>query len=263
MSGSYGDLIRSGDNPVAKRIRSLRQRKTREAERAFVVEGVRAIEDALAARGNAETILVRSDSDWMPPPAGSIGSIRYVEARLFDELAETVSPQPLIGIFNFPDLLPDPDAIPFVLIADGLRDPGNLGTLLRSAAGAGINLVLLSPGTVDAFNGKVVRAAMGAHFRIPIDELDDGWRAWLTQACPTRVLADADGHRVYTDFPWVGPLAIIVGSEADGPTYLGRDLASETVRIPLENDVESLNAGIAGSLILFEAKRQRSQRDLA
>jgi len=261
MFGSFGDLIRSEDNPLAKRIRSLRQRKTRETERAFVVEGVRAVEDALAAGGNAEIILVRSDSDWMPASSGSIGTLRYLDPRLFDELSETVSPQPLLAVFSIPELIPHSDAVPFVLIADGLRDPGNLGTLLRSAAAAGVNLVLLTPGTVDAFNGKVVRAAMGAHFRIPIDQLDDTWHDWLAYACHVRVLADAAATREYTEFRWAGPLAIIVGSEAEGPTQIGRELASDIVRIPLENGVESLNAGVAGSLILFEARRQLHQHN--
>lgn len=256
MSGLSDDLIRSRDNPIAKRIRSLRQRKSREMERAFVVEGRRAVEDALVAGGDAEIILVRDGASWSPPPTSMVTSVRIVEARLFDELSETVTPQPLIGIFAIPDIGSDPGALPFVLVVDGVRDPGNLGTLLRSAAAVGVNLVLLTPGTVDAFNGKVVRAAMGAHFRVPIHELDDDWSTWLQQTCQVRALADAEGETEYSDYRWEAPLAVIVGSEAEGPTAVGRALATVGVRIPLMNEVESLNAGVAGSVILFEAARQ-------
>jgi TrmH family RNA methyltransferase len=258
-SDSSDEVIRSHDNRTLKLIRSLRSRKTRESERAFVVEGVRAIEDGLRAGGVARTILLREDASWTPPPGVNV-PIKRVAAALFDDLAETVTPQPLLAIFDLPDLAFPKLEDPLILIADGVRDPGNLGTLIRSAAGAGAAAVLLTAGTVDPYNGKAARAGMGAHFRVPIATLDEQVREWLSTHCERFVLASSDAEDLYSEFDLAGAVAIIVGSEADGPTEAGVALATSQVRIQLANEVESLNASVAGSILLFEAARQRAAR---
>jgi TrmH family RNA methyltransferase len=147
--------------------------------------------------------------------------------------------------------------VPLYVIADGIQDPGNFGTILRSATAIDATAVLLLPGTVDPYNGKVVRAAMGAHFRVPIVPFDSSWREELIAICPTRVLAEADAPAIYDEVNWNAPAAVIVGSEAHGPSEDGRSLATTSARIPLLNGVESLNAGVAASIMLFEAARQR------
>lgn len=251
------DIIRSPDNRTLKFIRSLRQRKARESERAFVVEGVRAVEDALEFGGTARVILVRADAAWQPPHRVDGTRIRRVEPRLFNALSETDTPQPVIAAFDFPRLDPAERVAPLYLVVDGVRDPGNLGTLLRSAAAVDVTEVLLGPGTVDPYNGKAVRAAMGAHFRVKIGPLDDAALATLVSRCPVRVLAESRGEVTYDEVDWTGPAALIVGSEAHGPSETGRSLATISAAIPLLNQVESLNAGVAGSVMLFEAARQR------
>jgi TrmH family RNA methyltransferase len=188
----------------------------------------------------------------LPPAAW-----RVIESAVFDTLAETVTPQGVLALFPFPDLPIHQDAIPLVLLLDQIRDPGNLGTLLRSAVGAGVACVVLTSGSVDPFNPKVVRAGMGAHFRVPIRWLDDDVRDWLVRFCPARVVAEADAPVPYDSFDWTGGTALIIGSEATGATPAIRDLATTGVTIPLAGDLESLNAAIAGSIILFEAARQR------
>jgi len=189
-----------------------------------------------------------------------------VEPRLLAELAHTETSQGILAVVPVPSL-PLPDAPNLVLIADGLRDPGNLGTLLRTAAAAGVDAVLLGPGTVDATNPKVVRAAMGAHFRVALRALDWAGIAELAEspgperrsAPPLAVwIADAAGAVDYAAVDWTAPAALIIGGEAAGPSPEAKALAGGTLRIPLASGMESLNAATAAAVILFEARRQRA-----
>jgi TrmH family RNA methyltransferase len=256
------ETITSAANPAIAFVRSLARRDRRAAEQAFVVEGVRAVDDALAAGATPRLVLLRQErSGPLPPnelklPAGV--PVRVIERRLFDRLSDVQSPQGVLAVFPFPDLRTDLTvAAPLALVLDRLRDPGNLGTLLRTAAGAGVSAVYLSPETVDPWNPKVVRAAMGAHFRVPIAALDEPTMMALRERVALRVVARGDATLPYDGVDWTGPAALVIGGEAEG---VGADLASwsnEAVGIPLVAGVESLNAAVAGAVILFEAARQR------
>jgi len=143
-----------------------------------------------------------------------------------------------------------------------LRDPGKLGTLLRTAAAAGAQALLLAPGCVDAFSPKVLRAAMGAHFRLPIRSL--GWaelRAYLRPVGQERrlrtYLADSAGGLPHTHADFRAPLALIVGGEAEGAGAEGQSLAQSRVHIPMPGQAESLNAAVAAGILMFEVVRQR------
>ncbi|MEA2530792.1 MAG: methyltransferase, TrmH family [Thermomicrobiales bacterium] len=256
--GAADDFIRSPSNRTLKLIRSLRQRKSRETERAFVVEGFRAIADGVAAGARPILVAIREGeelaaSHWF----GSELPLRSVEAALFEDVAETVTPQGALAVFPWPDLrIPRVDD-PLYLILDQVRDPGNLGTLLRTAAAAGATAVFVTEGTVDPFNPKAVRAAVGAHFRIPIRWLTDEDRRQLERDCPVRVVADATASSAYEAIDWTAATALIIGSEAHGAGGIGRGLGTMTARIPLAANVESLNAAAAGAVFLFEAARQR------
>jgi TrmH family RNA methyltransferase len=255
----HGDPIQSPTNPAIKRVRSLQRRKGRETERAFVVEGRRAVGDALAAGAVPQLLLIREgDEDLigaLPSTAGS--PVRRVSPAAFDPLCDTATPQGVLAVLSFPDVPLPRSGTPLVLVADGVRDPGNLGTLVRAAAGAGVSAVYLTPGTVDPYHPKVVRGAMGAHFRVPIRWFDGGAVDEVVASCPVRVVADARAGRSYDAVDWTGPAALVVGSEAEGAGGTTRALATEAVRIPLAAGVESLNVAVAGAIILFEAARQR------
>jgi TrmH family RNA methyltransferase len=259
MSDRQTEVIRSVDNPTAKLIRSLHQRRAREKERAFVVEGIRAVEDALHAGATARVIAVREGASW--EPGEELPVVRFVDERVFARLGETTTPQPVIAVFELPALRRR-SGEQFVLVADGISDPGNLGTLIRSAAAAGASAVALTPGTVDPYNGKAVRAAMGAHFRIPILRREEGSADAFARQLPKRVLAEAGAATDYAAFDWSGSVAVVIGSEAHGPSEFGRRLANHSVAIPLANRIESLNAATAGSVLLFEAARQRRSASL-
>jgi TrmH family RNA methyltransferase len=257
--GHDPEVISSPANPVIAYVRSLSRRDRRAAERAFVVEGVRAVTDALEAGAVPRLVLLRHGDERvadLPLPAGS--RTRLIERRLFERLSEVQTPQGILAVFPIPDLRPDlAVTAPLVLVVDRLRDPGNVGTLLRAAAGAGVQAVYLTAETVDPWNAKVVRAGMGAHFRVPLLPLDDAARDKLGERLPLRAVARADAPRTYDDVDWTGPAALIVGGEAEGVSEALSAWSSQAVSIPLVGGVESLNAAVAGSVILFEAARQR------
>jgi TrmH family RNA methyltransferase len=158
----------------------------------------------------------------------------------------------VLAVLPFPVLQSRPGLI---LILDGLRDPGNLGTILRSAEAVDVGYVILAPGSVDLYNPKVVRGAMGAHFRLPVHALD--WPEISGAVAGRDVwLADAAGRVSYDAVNWSRPSVLIVGGEAAGATEEAATLSTGRVSIPMAAGVESLNAAMAASVILFEAARQ-------
>jgi TrmH family RNA methyltransferase len=165
--------------------------------------------------------------------------------------------------------LPLPPAPNFALILDGVRDPGNLGTILRTAAAAGVQVVLLPPGSTDPYAPKVVRSAMGAHFRLPVHSLDwDMLRSYLNPPgpglMPAVFLADAAGGQPYTQADLRRPLALVIGGEAAGAGAEMAALAQARLHIPMPGSadtnqpVESLNAAVAAAILMFEVVRQRT-----
>ncbi len=255
-------MITSSQNPKIKLARALMGRaKERRQAGAFVVEGVRLVEEAANTDCRFETILydnsLNERGKLLVQRLISRGIVaEEISSNLMKSLSEMETPQGILAILQFPQLpiaaLPN-----FLLIPDQIRDPGNLGTLFRSAAATGVQAALIPPETTDAFAPKVVRAGMGAHFRLPIREM--GWEEIerLVKSAGLKVLIAAmDGVSCWeTDLRQ--PIALVIGSEAEGVSKSARKLASGTIRIPMTGDVESLNAGVAGSVLMFEALRQR------
>lgn len=170
--------------------------------------------------------------------------------------AATREPQGVVAAFAWPQLSPRPG---LRLVLDGIQDPGNLGTLLRSAEAAGVGLAVCAPGCADLYNPKVLRAAMGAHFNLPLRN-DPSWERLHAElaACPLVYVADAQATQPYYTADWTQAAALIVGSEAHGPSPQALALATQALAIPMHGRAESLNAAVAGSILLFEALRQRS-----
>ena len=259
VSRPVSDVIRSPANPIVKYVRSLGRRSIRRRERAFVVEGVRAVLDAEAAGARPALVLLREGVG----AADALGlefedaTVRVVEPALFDDLCETVHPQGVLAVVPHPELPIPAVRAPLYLVVDGVRDPGNLGTLLRAAAAAGATAVFLGRGTVDAYNPKVVRAAMGAHFRLPIRELEERHLELIRETAVLRVVARVGDHPPHDALDWRQPAALIVASETGSESAPIAELATKAISIPMAAGVESLNAAIAGAVILFEAARQR------
>lgn len=239
-----------------------RPKERREAN-AFVVEGVRLVEEAFISGWKLQFVLY---SDGLSERGQDLVRIliahridtEEVSGDLLQKVSETETPQGILAVLEFTEL-PLPEKPDFVLIPDRIRDPGNLGTLLRTAAATGVQAVLLPPDTTDAFAPKVVRAGMGAHFRLPIHSLT--WEKIRDLTIVSRplmyiYLADMDGTRCW-EADLRKPLALIIGSEAEGASDEAHRLSTEKICIPMAGNVESLNAGVAGSVLMFEVVRQR------
>ncbi len=253
-------MITSLANEKVKHARSLELKKNRTAHHEFVVEGTRVIEEA--ERAGATPALVFFEPDSVAGDARAQALLARLKARtrevyavspgVFKSLAQTETPQGLVAVYSFP-ALPIPTSPNFTLILDALHDPGNLGTILRTAWAAGVDAVLLAPGTADPFNPKVVRAAMGAHFFMPIAALPWSHIGPLLTPIPRVYLADARGDLNYGQADWSQPCALIVGGEAEGASAEARQLATTRVFIPMPGHAESLNAAIATGILLFRA----------
>ncbi len=254
-------MISSLANPKIKLVRNLQaKRSAREAERLFVVEGVRLVEEAARAPGVPQMVLHVDDLDQRAQAAlahlRSRGAVvEAVTPPVMAAASETETPPGLLVVAPMPALEP-PAPLTFALVLDGLRDPGNLGTILRTADAAGVQAVFLAPGTVDAYNPKVVRAAMGAQFHVPL--IAAGWTMLAERLKGLSLwLAEARQGLAYDRVDWRQPSALIIGAEAAGPGDAARRLAPQRVSIPMPGQAESLNAAVAAGILMFEAARQR------
>jgi TrmH family RNA methyltransferase len=252
-------VITSVANPVIKQMRSLGRRKVRQTERAFLVEGRRLVEEA-ARHGDIRSLLVREDQpgDWVAALGVDPARVRWVSARAFDAASDVEHNQGVAAVCAMPepDLHPEAVTRGLVLILDRMRDPGNLGTALRSAAAAGVRTVLTTHGSVDPFAPKVVRAGMGAHFRMSIGALSPELRDALRATGREIVHADAGADLAYTDNRWDRAAALVMGGETEPLSPELDALVTARVAIPMRGGMESLNAGVAASVLLFEAQRQ-------
>jgi RNA methyltransferase, TrmH family len=248
--------------------RDLRRRKARERQSLFVAEGIRAVEELLrsplAIRGALVTTALRDT------PRGEALLLQLdrreiateeVGAPEFDSAAETESPQGVLAIAPVPDTKLTDLVIAEslrLLILDAVQDPGNVGTILRTAAALGVTATISLPGTVDLWNAKVVRSAMGAHFHHSCltgtwDELDAFRKAHTVQVWA----ADATGESI-EQVKQVEPparLALVVGNEGAGLSSHSRMRADRLVALPIAAGVESLNVAVAAGILLYELRR--------
>ena len=253
-------MITSPQNERVKLAHALQtQAKIRRKEGKMVLEGVRLIRDALERGLIPEFVLNDPDTVDIDSVVGAHGGapVFPVTPEIIRHISDTETPQGIVAVF--PIIAPAlPETPQCVLILDNLRDPGNMGTILRTAAAAGVEVVLLSPGSVDAYNPKVLRGGMGAHFRIPV--LEASWTRIATYCRNLTIyLADMTGDVSYDAANWQQAWALIISSEAHGESDEASTLANQRVYIPMASDTESLNAAIAAGIILFEAARQRKQ----
>ncbi len=254
-------MISSSSNPKIKLVRALSGRaKERREAGTFLAEGVRLVEEANTAGWPFLFALYSDDlsergRELVQKLQQKETDVEQVDARLLQSLSETETSQGILAVLE-PHALPIAEPLDFILIPDSVRDPGNLGTLLRSADAAGVQAVLLPPESVDPFSPKVVRAGMGAHFRLPIREIS--WEEIRERSKGLQVyLADMHGASCW-EMNFKPPLALIIGGEASGATEPARKLADRLVSIPMLGKAESLNAAVAGSVLVFEVLRQRS-----
>lgn len=267
-------LITSRHNPLAKFVRSLAGKKAREQTGRFVVEGVRLLEEALEAAlkpGSGfklEVVLYAPSRLATDRGMALIHSLRRAGVEIvpaaepvMEYISDTSSPAGVLGVvqhlFHEPAGPPDTASRPFVLVLDQIQDPGNLGSLLRTAEAAGVSEVWVLTGSADCFSPKVVRATMGSIFRLPLrlkvvpGELSDLSARGITVYGTAR----GRGESLFkTVFP--RPLAVVLGSEAQGMSPELESRVDGWVHIPMAGEVESLNVAAAGALVLYEIARQ-------
>jgi TrmH family RNA methyltransferase len=258
-------MITSVHNSRIKAARKLADRKERYEARMLLAEGVRMIGDAW--QSGVRPVAVFYDPQTVagnPAAAELLATLESGGAEcqpctpdVFATLTSTVTPQGLVAVLPLPLSQSLPTTITFALVLDAVRDPGNAGTLLRSAAAAGVQVVIFGPETVDPFNDKVMRAGMGAHFRVPL-RICPTWNhvRQILGSAPVLYLAEAGATLAYDEVDWRAASALVVGGEASGAGDAAR-AAATAIAIPMQSEVESLNAAVAGSVILFEAARQR------
>jgi TrmH family RNA methyltransferase len=254
-------MLTSTKNPRIQRIRKLQNSaQTRRKETVFVVEGVRLVEEAANANWQPEFVLFTEDINERAYQTVAHFQEQGVEViavapHVMQSASDTQSPQGILAVVPFPEWQ-FPAQPTFLLIPDGIRDPGNLGTLLRTALAVGVEALILPPGGTDAFSPKVVRAGMGAHFRLPIFSMD--WEnIQLNLAGLSIFLADSQAGVHYYQAKFQSPLALIIGGEAAGAGSQAARLAASRIHIAMPGKTESLNAAIAGAILMFEVVRQR------
>ena len=259
-------IITSTANERIKLVRSLNQPRERRRERAFLVEGVRLVEDALRAGLSPRVALVdREQLDRSPRGVAISAALRSmpgiellrVSERVLASVTETVAPQGIVAVFTQPEPSASPMFGPLALVLDGIRDPGNLGTILRAAEASGIVGGALLIGCADVWAPKVVRSGMGAHFRLPL--LPDVDLSTARRLLGDRAiwLAEMSGGRAYDEVDWTRDCALVMGGEAAGASDEAERAATGVVSIPMAGGAESLNVAMATSIIVFEAARQR------
>jgi TrmH family RNA methyltransferase len=258
------NAIASSANALLKRVRGLHQRSLREKSGLFLIEGTKAVGEAVD-KGVLLRDLVVSESYWKSAPAIAnlkLAQVSLVEDKLFADLSTTTSPEGIIAVADIPnhsleELFLKPD--PLIVVADAIQDPGNLGTIVRTALAAGAAGIMLAKGTVDPYSPKVVRAAMGALFSLPVV-----WDIEFTEAVrklkekSVRVMAcDPEANRRYFESDLKGAVAVVVGNEGQGLSREHLELVDEVISIPMNPLSESLNVAISAAIVLFAAVEQR------
>ena len=185
--------------------------------------------------------------------------VTLLSDALFKALSTVDSPTGILAAVATPEGRPAPRDARLALLLEDIQDPGNVGTLLRSAAAAGASHVMLSAGCAFAWSPKVLRAAMGAHFSLEIAEGAD-LGAWVAAYRGTSIALGGRAARSLYDLDLAKPCALLVGNEGAGLTPALQEAATVRARIPMPGRMESLNAGTAGSIALFECVRQRESR---
>ena len=247
--------ITSPGNERIKWLVRLRDRKHRDAEGVFVVEGERLYTRALETGLKPVITFVSGDFD-------AVGETISVAPDLLDKASYRSRSQGIIGVFPQFDVdidLVEVSSVPLVLIAEDIEKPGNLGAMMRTAAAAGADVLIAVGSTVDPFNPNALRSSTGAIFTLPLAV--SSWKetqTWLEARGIGIVGASPDARALLWETDLTGPIAVVIGAEDAGLSEQARSIARELVRIPqADTGVDSLNASVAAAVVLFEAARQR------
>ena len=260
--------ITSPANPQVKRVCAYqKKRKDRDRDGVFVAEGERLVTE-VPTEVLAGLYVSASYYAAMPPDMERLflrheACAQVVSDAVFAKMSDTKTPQGVLAVVKrrFPGMI-QPEKGP-VLLLEGIRDPGNLGTILRTSEAAGTAGVFLCGDTVDLYHPKTVRSTMGSIFRVPARQDEDGIAERILKLRADGfcvAAADAAGAVDYDRYDWTQPTALVIGNEANGLSETARGAADVLLRIPMAGNNESLNAAVACAVLLFEAARQMRYR---
>lgn len=265
-------MITSTSNSKVKNVALLQKKaKERRTQNAFVVEGARIVSEtpmdllmeiymseSFEKSGEYERVaaLVAKAKD-----AGAF--VETVSDNVFEAMSDTVTTQGILAVVKKPEFAMRHLLVgtPHILVVETLQDPGNLGTIFRTAEGAGATGIIMNKTTVDLFSPKVVRSTMGSIYRMPhviVEDLKDTIRD-LQGSGITFYAAHLKGEKFYDEFDYTKPTAFLIGNEGNGLSDEIADAADEYMKIPMEGQLESLNAAMAAGILMYEAHRQRSR----
>lgn len=257
-------MITSTSNQRMKEIVQL-QKKSRARNQAgvFIVEGIRMVREAPEER-LVQLYLTeefyKKHRNELPTSDGDLTKIEFVAPAVFEHISDTSTPQGVLAVvrqcrYSREDIFNGDH----ILVLDNLQDPGNLGTVFRTAEAAGATGIIMSKDTVDIYNPKTIRSTMGAVFRMPfiyVESLPESIAE--LQSKGVRVYAaHLDGKRFYDEEDYRGGTAFLIGNEGNGLRREAADCADTWIRIPMEGQAESLNAAVAAAVLMFEVSRQR------
>ncbi|MCX7708652.1 MAG: 23S rRNA (guanosine(2251)-2'-O)-methyltransferase RlmB [Clostridia bacterium] len=265
-------LITSNQNPIVKEIKSLKEKKIREEKRQFFIEGIRFVEEALKEDCDISSIVV---SERFPQTKGAEfllngihqAGVKYhmLSDKIFREISDTENPQGILAVIKMKEVRVENvlQQQGLFILLESIQDPGNMGTIIRTADAAGVNGIILSKGCVDIYNPKVLRSTMGSIFHVPVcqtENFEDTLQI-LKEKGIKILAAHLKGQTNYFDQDMKDRVAIIIGNEANGISDEVAALADVLVRIPMPGKAESLNASIAAGLLIYETVRQQTHNN--
>lgn len=262
-------IISSKDNEFIKHVKKLKDKKYRDINQEFVIEGIKLIREAIEEKADIKQIVICDNclnSDVIPKELMyEIAKYEcvYVTEKIFNTITDVNTPQGLLAIIGRNNTENEIDYNQDMIVAlDGIQDPGNLGTILRTVDSVGLNQILVSKSTADCYNPKVVRSTMGAIFRVKIIECDN----------LEKTLQEARNHQykvIVTSLQTENSVydikydkkVVVIGNEANGVSDEIQDLADEKIKIPMLGKTESLNASVATGIVLYEYVRQKIKNE--
>jgi TrmH family RNA methyltransferase len=250
-------IIESNQNKIIKEVNSLKAKKERDKTGLFILEGKRLVDEIPNSWEIKYLLKAESYSEDI-----NFENVYTVKDSLFEKISETVNPQGILAVCHIKEFdvtNVDYSNSPFFVVLENVTDPGNMGTLIRTADAAGADGIFLSKGCVDIYNPKVIRATMGSIFHLPIYRnlnLMDLMEDFKNNNVKT-LAAHLKGTSTPYKVDMTTACAVIIGNEANGLSDEISEIASDLVKIPMPGKAESMNAGIAGGILIYEAVRQR------
>lgn len=261
-------VISSKDNEIVKNIRKLKEKKYRDLENAYIVEGIKLVKEAIAEKTKIKQIVMcenfadNSDLDKDTLYEIAKHNLIYVTEKVFNLITDVKTPQGIIAVIEKNNANTQIDYSQDIIIAlDDLQDPGNLGTILRTVDSANLNQIILSKNSADPYNPKVVRSTMGGIFRVNIIETENLQETLKNlQEKKFRIMVTSlDTNNSIYDVNYTKKV-IVIGNEANGVSKAIQDMADEKVKIPMLGKTESLNASVATGIMIYEYVRRKVEK---